>query len=146
MCTRVTVLCLSVCYRSPRFCFYVNIKLYLPAYSLLVFLRFQLSDFDKTVSFGRYCACHGFLLVTREVLYIKHAHAISINCESGCCNSSPSDWHSYRQNTNRWLCCTCRLRYNLQRNQEYIREREGECRTRVYCCGLMIFMRLRTKC
>ena len=52
--TRVTVLCfvcLSVCYQSPGFYSRLYDKLDIPACSSLVFLGFQLSDFDKTVSF-----------------------------------------------------------------------------------------------
>ena len=45
--------CLSVCYQSPGFFSRLHDKLDLPACSSLVFLGFQLTDFDKTVSFGR---------------------------------------------------------------------------------------------
>ena len=45
--------CLSVCYQSPGFFSRLYDKLDLPACSSLVFLGFQLTDFDKTVSFGR---------------------------------------------------------------------------------------------
>ena len=45
--------CLSVCYQSPAFFSRLYDKLYLPACSSLDFLGFQLSEFDKTVSFGR---------------------------------------------------------------------------------------------
>ena len=59
--TRVTVLCLSVCLSV---CLFVTSLLvsfhvcmtnysYLPACSSLVFLGFQLTEFDKTVSFER---------------------------------------------------------------------------------------------
>ena len=44
---------LSVCYQSPGFFSRLHDKLDLPACSSLVFLGFQLTDFDKTVSFGR---------------------------------------------------------------------------------------------
>ena len=42
----------------------MTIKLHLPACSSLVFLGFQLTDFDKTVSFGRYSAYHGYFVVS----------------------------------------------------------------------------------
>ena len=45
--------CLSVCYQSPGFFSRLHDKLYLPACSSLVFLGFQLTEFDKTVSFER---------------------------------------------------------------------------------------------
>ena len=70
--TRVTVLCLSVClsvclfvcYQSPGFFSRLYDKLDIPACSSLVFLGFQLTDFDKTVSFGRYSAFHGYFVVS----------------------------------------------------------------------------------
>ena len=45
--------CLFVCYQSPGFFSRLHDKLDLPACSSLVFLDFQLTDFDKTVMFGR---------------------------------------------------------------------------------------------
>ena len=45
--------CLFVCYQSPGFFSRLYDKLDLPARSSLVFLGFQLTDFDKTVLFGR---------------------------------------------------------------------------------------------
>ena len=45
--------CLFVCYQSPGFFSRLYDKLDLPACSSLVFLGFQLTDFDKTVLFGR---------------------------------------------------------------------------------------------
>ena len=45
--------CLFVCYQSPGFFSRLYDKLDIPACSSLVFLGFQLTDFDKTVSFGR---------------------------------------------------------------------------------------------
>ena len=47
------LVCLSVCYQSPGFFSHLYDKIDLPACSSLVFLGFQLTDFDKTVSFGR---------------------------------------------------------------------------------------------
>ena len=44
---------LSVCYQSPAFFSRLHDKLYLPACSSLVFLGFQLTEFDKTVSLER---------------------------------------------------------------------------------------------
>ena len=68
MCTRVTVLCLfvclSVCYQFPGFFSFLYDELYLPACSSLVFLCFQLTDFDKTVSFAKYSAFHGYFVVS----------------------------------------------------------------------------------
>ena len=68
MCTRVTVLCLfvclSVCYQSPGFFSRLYDKLDIPACSLLVFLGFQLTDFDKTVSFSFFGAFHGYFVVS----------------------------------------------------------------------------------
>ena len=63
--TRVTVLRLSVCYQSPGFFsrLYYD-KLDIPACSLLLFLGFQLTDFDKTVSFGFFGAFHGYFVVS----------------------------------------------------------------------------------
>ena len=45
--------CLSVCYQSPGSFSRLYDKLDLPACSSLVFLGFQLTDFNKTVSFGK---------------------------------------------------------------------------------------------
>ena len=45
--------CLFVCYQSPGFFSRSYDKLDIPACSSLVFLGFQLTDLDKTVSFGR---------------------------------------------------------------------------------------------
>ena len=65
--TRVTVLCLFVClsvyYQSPGFYSRLYDKFDIPACSSLVFLGFQLSDFDKTVSFGFFGAFHGYFVV-----------------------------------------------------------------------------------
>ena len=44
---------LSVCYQSPGSFSRLYDKLDLPACYSLVFLGFQVTDFDKTVSFGR---------------------------------------------------------------------------------------------
>ena len=62
--TRVTVLCLFVCYQSPGFYSRLYDKLDIPACSSLVFLGFQLTDFDKTVSFGFFGAFHGYFVVS----------------------------------------------------------------------------------
>ena len=62
--TRVTVLCLSVCYQSPGFYSRLYDKFDIPACSSLVFLGFQLSDFDKTVSFVFFGAFHGYFVVS----------------------------------------------------------------------------------
>ena len=56
--TRVFV-CLSVCYQSPGFFSRLYDKLYVPVCSSLVFLGFQLTDFDKTVSFVGYFVVSG---------------------------------------------------------------------------------------
>ena len=63
---RVTVLCLfvSVGYQSPGFYSRLYDKLDIPACSSLVFLSFQLSDFDKTVSFGFFGAFHSYFVVS----------------------------------------------------------------------------------
>ena len=53
--------CLFVCYQSPGFLYD---KLYLPACSSLVFLGFQLTDFDKTVSFVLFGVFHGYFVVS----------------------------------------------------------------------------------
>ena len=71
--TRVTVLCLSVClfvcYQSPGFFSRLYDKLDIPACSSLVFLGFQLTDFDKTVSFGFFGAFHGYFVVSSPYMY-----------------------------------------------------------------------------
>ena len=55
-----------VCYKSPV-CFFLLTKILLYVYLAtsfsLVFLGFQLTDFDKTVSFGRYSVFHGYFVV-----------------------------------------------------------------------------------
>ena len=56
--------CLSVCYQSPSFFSSLYDKVYLPACFSLDFLGFQLTDFDKTLSFGRYSAFHGYFVVS----------------------------------------------------------------------------------
>ena len=56
--------CLFVCYQSPGFFSRLYDKLDIPACSSLVFLGFQLTDFDKTVSFERYSAFHGYFVVS----------------------------------------------------------------------------------
>ena len=73
--TRVTVLCvhkgystlfvcLSICHQSPGFFSRLYDKLDIPACSSLVFLGFQLTDFNKTVSFGSFDAFHGYFVVS----------------------------------------------------------------------------------
>ena len=62
--TRVTVLCLFVCYQSPGFFSRLYDKLDIPACSSLVFLGFQLTDFDKTVSFVFFGVFHGYFVVS----------------------------------------------------------------------------------
>ena len=52
---------LFVCYQSPA---RLYDKLDIPACSSLVFLGFQLTDFDKTVSFGFFGAFHGYFVVS----------------------------------------------------------------------------------
>ena len=56
--------CLSVCYQSPGFYSRLYDKFDIPACSSLVFLGFQLSDFDKTVLFGFFSAFHGYFVVS----------------------------------------------------------------------------------
>ena len=53
--------CLSVCYQSPGFYSRLYDKLDIPA---LVFLGFQLTDFDKTVSFVFFGAFRGYIVVS----------------------------------------------------------------------------------
>ena len=55
--------CLSVCYQSPGFYSRLYDKLDIPACSSLVFLGFQLSDFDKTVSFCFFGTFHCYFVV-----------------------------------------------------------------------------------
>ena len=67
--TRVIVLCLFVylfvCYQSPGFFSRLYEKLDIPACSSLIFLGFQLTDFDKTVSFVFFFgAFHGYFVVS----------------------------------------------------------------------------------
>ena len=66
--TRVTVLglsvCLFVCYQSPGFFSRLYDKLDIPTCFSLVFLDFQLTDFDKTVSFVFFGAFHGYFVVS----------------------------------------------------------------------------------
>ena len=54
--------CLFVCYQSPSFFSRFYDKLHIPACSSLVFLGFQLTDFDKTVSFGFFSAFRGYFV------------------------------------------------------------------------------------
>ena len=56
--------CLFVCYQSPGFFSRLYDKLDLPACSSLVCLGFQLTDFDKTVSFVLFGAFHGYFVVS----------------------------------------------------------------------------------
>ena len=89
--TRVTVLCLFVCYQSPGFFVRLYDKLYLPACSSLVFLGFQLTEFAKTVSFERWSAFHGYFVdsspdewpcIPRVSLYMiisSYNHIVYIN-------------------------------------------------------------------
>ena len=56
--------CLSVWYQSPGFYSCLYDKFDIPACSSLVFLGFQLSDFDKTVSFGFFNAFHCYFVVS----------------------------------------------------------------------------------
>ena len=56
--------CLFVCYQSPGFFSRLYDKLDIPACSSLVFLGFQLTDFDKTVSLIHFGAFHGYFVVS----------------------------------------------------------------------------------
>ena len=82
--TRVTVLslsvCLSVCYQSPGFFSRLYDKLDIPACSSLVFLGFQLTDFDKTVLFGFFSAFHGYLVVSSTYERFRILLVAIINC------------------------------------------------------------------
>ena len=66
-----TVLCLSV---TDLLFFFFTFKFYLRACSLLVLLGFQVTDFDKTVSFGRYSTFQGSFVVSvhGSVYYLWH--------------------------------------------------------------------------
>ena len=66
MLTRVTVLCLFVCLLPVSWFLFTFIydNLDIPACSSLVFLGFQLTDFDKTVLFGFFGAFHGYFVVS----------------------------------------------------------------------------------
>ena len=68
--TRVTVVCLYVCYQSPGSFSHLYDKLDLPTCSSLAFLGFQQTDFDKTVLFKRQSAFHGYFDVNSSVYYL----------------------------------------------------------------------------
>ena len=55
---------LFVCYQYPGSFLRLYDKLVLPVCPLLVFQGFQLTDFDKSVSFGRYSTFHGDFVVS----------------------------------------------------------------------------------
>ena len=58
------LVCLFVCYQSPGFFSRLYDKLDIPSRYSLVFLGFQLTDFDKTVSFSFFGAFHGYFVVS----------------------------------------------------------------------------------
>ena len=69
--TMVTVLCLSVCYQSPGFFSRLYDKLDIPVCSSLDFLGFQLTEFDKTVSFEKLSAFHNYFVVSSPYEWLR---------------------------------------------------------------------------
>ena len=70
------LVCLFVCYQSPGFFSRLYDKLDIPSRSSLVFLGFQLTGFDKTVSFSFFGAFHGYFVAYERfrILFVANCH------------------------------------------------------------------------